>query len=332
MRFYPPILTGLQAAPPFDISGSIPVLSRPATAKVEVVDAQPKALRITPSAASPLAPGQTVALTVEQQVGDSDAWQEVRPDAVEWNVPPQVILDAAHGKPAADGHPAARSAGRSEARRHGRRQHGLGGLHLESKPGPTPRIRRPAWCWIASRAENSCPSARASGTRSWSRRTGIRNRPPTCIGRKNFENEYVKWEAPVLTAKQEGYTQFLRAEVGGRSVLWHTTTYRPGEFAIDPPADGQKRSPTGSRSSASRDSQQVQQVRFAGGGHVHRFQGRGPLSRRLHPFRHEEGPSAHARTGVQRDPDRRARRACRPPPRLDQRHCRVPGHVVERSP
>ena len=26
----------------------------------------------------------------------------------------------------------------------------------------------------------------------------------------NFENEYVKWEAPVLTAKKEGYTQFLR--------------------------------------------------------------------------------------------------------------------------
>ncbi len=45
----------------------------------------------------------------------------------------------------------------------------------------------------------------------------------------NFENEYVKWEAPVLTAKKEGYTQFLRAEVGGRNVLWHTTTYRPGE-------------------------------------------------------------------------------------------------------
>ena len=28
----------------------------------------------------------------------------------------------------------------------------------------------------------------------------------------NFENEYVKWEAPVLTAKKEGYTQFLRAK------------------------------------------------------------------------------------------------------------------------
>ena len=47
----------------------------------------------------------------------------------------------------------------------------------------------------------------------------------------DFENDYVKWEAPVLTAKRENYTQFLRAEVGGRNVLWHTTTYRPGESA-----------------------------------------------------------------------------------------------------
>ena len=102
VRFHPPILTGLSPATPFDISGSIPVL-RPALAKVEVVDAPSKALRISPSAASPLAPGQPVALTVEQQVGDdspspsgrgagSEGWQEVRPDAVNWNVPAQAQI------------------------------------------------------------------------------------------------------------------------------------------------------------------------------------------------------------------------------------------------
>ena len=53
---YPPILTGLTPAAAFDISGSIPVL-QPAFAKVEVADADAKPLRITPSAASPLAPG-----------------------------------------------------------------------------------------------------------------------------------------------------------------------------------------------------------------------------------------------------------------------------------
>ena len=161
VRFYPPILTGLEAAPPFDIIGSIPVLSRPATAKVEVVDAQSKALRITPSAASPLAPGQTVALTVEQQVGDSDAWQEVRPDAVQWEraAPSDLDPPTENLRPTVTLLPDLQ--GRREARRLGRRQYGLGGLHLESRPGRTPRIRQPVWCWIANPAENSCRSGQS---------------------------------------------------------------------------------------------------------------------------------------------------------------------------
>ena len=80
---------------------------------------------------------------------------------------------------------------------------------------------------------------------------------------EKFENEYVKWEAPVLTAKHEGYTQFLRAEVGGRNVLWHTTTYRPGEFArVEPPviSDGQR--PDWVKIFSQQGVQQVQQVRF----------------------------------------------------------------------
>ena len=75
---------------------------------------------------------------------------------------------------------------------------------------------------------------------------------------ENFDNDYVKWEAPVLTAKREGYTQYLHADVGGRSILWHTTTYRPGEFTeqeVMPKPDWVKIfSQQGSR--------QVQTVRF----------------------------------------------------------------------
>ena len=32
----------------------------------------------------------------------------------------------------------------------------------------------------------------------------------------DFENQYVKWQAPVLTAKEAGGVQWLRADVGGR--------------------------------------------------------------------------------------------------------------------
>ena len=47
----------------------------------------------------------------------------------------------------------------------------------------------------------------------------------------NFENRYVKWQAPVLTAKEAGAVQCLRADVGGRTVLLHTATYVPGTLA-----------------------------------------------------------------------------------------------------
>ena len=46
----------------------------------------------------------------------------------------------------------------------------------------------------------------------------------------DFENQYVKWQAPVLTAKAAGGTQWIRADVGGRTVLLRTTTYLPGKL------------------------------------------------------------------------------------------------------
>lgn len=58
----------------------------------------------------------------------------------------------------------------------------------------------------------------------------------------NFENEYVRWQAPVLTAKKAGYQQWLRAEVDGRAVLFHTTTYQPGRFERAPPREDQPES------------------------------------------------------------------------------------------
>ena len=268
VRFYPPILTGLQAATPFDIIGSIPVL-RPATAKVEVVDAESKALRITPTAASPLAPGQTVALTVEQQVGESDAWQEVRPDAVNWNVPPQVVWTppTENLRPTVTLLPDLKGEVQLEA----------------SVAGGAPGTPGPAS--IAFTLKEAGPDAKDATARLvLDREPGGKLLPVDQSQRysvlvekdghqepaadvhwpANFENEYVKWEAPVLTAKQEGYTQFFRAEVGGRNVLWHTTTYRPGEFIIDEPTPAEP-NPDWVKIFSQQGPQQVQQVRFPAG-------------------------------------------------------------------
>ena len=78
----------------------------------------------------------------------------------------------------------------------------------------------------------------------------------------DFENDYVKWEAPVLTAKREGYTQYLHADVGGRNVLWHTTTYRPGEFVDALPPGQRPTPPDWVKIFSQQGSQQVQSVRF----------------------------------------------------------------------
>ena len=52
-----------------------------------------------------------------------------------------------------------------------------------------------------------------------------------------FENEYVRWEPPVLTAKQEGHQQQLQAAIGDQSVQWTTSTIAPpSEPSPSPPA------------------------------------------------------------------------------------------------
>ena len=198
--------------------------------------------------------------------------------------------------------------------------------------GPDAKDPAARWSWIASRAENSCPSARASGTRSWSRKTGISEPAADVHWPENFENEYVKWEAPVLTAKKEGYTQFLRAEVGGRNVLWHTTTYRPGEFTGDPPTARTRTKPDWVKIFSQQGPQQVQQVRFPVGAtftdfkvEVHYPDGYTRFVTKKAILRTPE-PAASALA------DRRARQAHRSPPRLDQRHRRVPGHGLDRCP
>ena len=261
VRFYPPLLTGLRPASPFDISGSIPVL-RPATAKVEVVDAESKALRVTPSAASPLAPGQSVALTVEQQVGVSDTWQEVRPDAVNWNVPPQLIWTppTENLRPTVTLLPDLKGEVKLDATVGGNTASVVFTLKEAGPDAKDPLARL-----VLDREPGGkfLPAGQSQRYSVLVEKDGQREPAADVHWPENFNNEYVKWEAPVLTAKQEGYTQFLRAEVGGRSVLWHTTTYLPGDFTRDePPVPPLKVKPDWVKIFSQQGPQQVQQVRF----------------------------------------------------------------------
>jgi hypothetical protein len=230
VRFHPPEITGLLPSPPFDIAGSIKVLP-PAMAKVEVVAAEPKALRVTPDA-TPLAPGQVIALKVEEQAGDSDAWQEVRPDAVKWNVPDKYKDKVIWTPPTENLRPTVALLPSPE-----------GELKLEASVGDktasvviTPKEAGPDAADTAARLVlEREPDGKLLAVGQSQRyavaveKEGKREPAPNVRWPEDFENDYVKWQAPVLTAKNENYTQFLRAEVAGRSILWHTTTYRPPE-------------------------------------------------------------------------------------------------------
>ncbi len=261
VRFNPPVLTGLSPEPSFDVIGSwMPVL-RPATAKVEVVDAESKALRINPSAASPLAAGQPVTLMVEQQVGDSDAWQEVRPDAVTWTVPPQVMWTGPteNLRPTVTLLPDLKGEVKLDATVGGNSASVVFTLKPEG-----PDAKDPAARLILDREPGGkfLPIGQSQRYSVLVEKDGHQEPAADVHWPENFENEYVKWEAPVLTAKQEGYTQFLRAEVGGRNVLWHTTTYRPGEFTREQPPVVEEPKPDWVKIFGQQGLQQVQQVRF----------------------------------------------------------------------
>ncbi len=244
IRFTPPTLVGASPAAKFGIQASFyPYLNEVAQATVEVTAAaEPEAIRIVPAAGSlgsgqkiSLAPGQTMALAVQQQLpGEPNKWREVQPEAVAWTVPDDLVWT-----PAADGLRPTASVP----------QDGEGEYELTAGYGGQEAIAVIA-------AKTQAPDPNAAGVEVQVLRDppgeylpvgasqqytivinnqGVVEPAANVRWPEDFENEYVRWQAPVLTAKQPGHRQTLRAEVSGRTVLFSTTTYVPGQF--QPPKD-----------------------------------------------------------------------------------------------
>ncbi len=257
MRLNPPTVTGLKPAAAFAVRGQIPILP-PANATVTVVDGAAKKLRITPTAASPLAAGQTSALIVEQQVGDADGWKEVSPDKVAWKVPDD-IKNGFWTDPTENLRPTIKLPPdlKGEANLTASVGGATAAVAFALKPaGPDAVDARLA---LNREADGTFLQVGQSQRYSVLVEKDGKTEPATEVHwPENFDNDYVKWEAPVLTAKREGYTQYLHADVGGRNVLWHTTTYRPGEFT----EQEVKQKPDWVKIFSQQGSQKVQSVRF----------------------------------------------------------------------
>ena len=88
-----------------------------------------------------------------------------------------------------------------------------------------PPIRPPGWSPCANPAGQYLPVGTEQRYTIMVEDKDGRREPATEVRWSgDFENKYVKWQAPVLTAKEAGAVLWLRADVGGRTVLLHTTT------------------------------------------------------------------------------------------------------------
>ena len=182
-------------------------------------------IRVTPAAAT-LGPGQSVSLLVERKAADGDQWREVRPDTASWSVPSSLIWTpaAATLRPAVtvpngakgdmtlkvtvDGKDATATISAKDAAPDAKDAAAV--LKGDREPG--------GWYIPVGQSARCIVSLEKSGNPE----------PAADVHWPGaFENDFVRWDPPVLTAKKDGYTVWLRADAGGRAVLFHATTYEP---------------------------------------------------------------------------------------------------------
>jgi len=226
VQWQAPWLVGTSLAEPFPVTAHYRGKTAQATVRVvEAPAADKSALRIVPPTAS-LAPGQTLAPRVEQQLpGDGENWGEVQPAAVTWTVP-----DTVYWTPPSSGLPPQLTL----------RESAQGSVEIPAEyeelkaklainvvaPDPTPppletvRIvrdppgeqvevgRRQRYTVMVGEGPDRRPAE------------GVTWLPP-------FENDWVRWDPPTLTALKPGHEQRLEARLGDQTLPFATRTVLP---------------------------------------------------------------------------------------------------------
>ncbi|NQU26509.1 MAG: Ig-like domain-containing protein [Candidatus Nealsonbacteria bacterium] len=238
IRFAPPMVVGVEPTiKPLKINASYyPYLTSIATATVEVEAIGPDQIRMVPSAAE-MAPGQTVAFQIQQALPKAaNKWKEVRGDAIAWTVPKELIWSPA----TEDLRPTATipegASGEFELKAEFGGKLAIGRIKIKAK-GPNPNDKAAEVLVLREPQGRYLPVGSQQRYSIAVKKNGQTEPVANVEWPPDFENEYVRWEAPVLTAKQPGHQQWFRSEVDGRIVLFHTTTYQPGQFDQAPPRE-----------------------------------------------------------------------------------------------
>ncbi|MHB8897414.1 MAG: hypothetical protein ACYC6Y_01565 [Thermoguttaceae bacterium] len=231
----PPMLVGRSPAAPFEMSaGYLPYLARPAAARIEVVDAAgPTALRVVPAEAD-LASDEVVSLKIEAQWPGNDAWREVQPDAVHWTVPDEIRWTDSGGGLCPSAGMAPGTTGGYVLKAH------FADQQATVRIGTRQPTLDPADPAVALRVDREpggryLPIGQSQRYRIVLQRGDAQETAAEVVWPPDFDNDYVRWRAPILSATQAGYQQWLTARVGGRTVRFDVQTIDPMQPSTLPP-------------------------------------------------------------------------------------------------
>ncbi|NQT36201.1 MAG: hypothetical protein HQ581_01850, partial [Planctomycetes bacterium] len=250
IRWQPPRVIGSQATAPFEVSAVYqPLVGKTAVGRIEVVDTEaPESIRVVPPTLS-LAPGQSVSLRLQEKIPGDDTWHEVTTGAIHWEVPPELKWTPATGtlRPAVSVSPAASGEFALQASYRGKQAQCAVTAKSE---GPDPNadgatlklVRQPVGTYLpAGQQQRYTVLVDDGSTDDGTTDDGSKQEPAANVRwPADFENEFVRWQAPVLTAKQPGYIQQLRADAGNKTLLFRTITTEPLQYGNTPAAPSEQ--------------------------------------------------------------------------------------------
>ncbi len=226
VRWQAPVLTGLRPTKPFEIS--VEHDGKIARAVVEVLN-QGGDLRVSPDHTR-LSPGQSISPRVEQQVPGTDNWQEIDPAKISWEVPDGVRWTPARGtlRPRLTPDESSPSPQVLTAKYDDK----TATMELEVSTGKPPLgelevIREPDIDELSVGSQQRF----AIGVRQGS----VRVPAVGVVWQPAFENDFVRWNPPVLIAKRPGHEQILAAKVGDDRISFVTRTVPQPADPIDAP-------------------------------------------------------------------------------------------------
>ena len=226
IQWQSPYLIGLAIADPFEVTATYHGLTAHAVVRVILPPDSPE-LRVVPSNVT-LAPGQVMTPRVQQRLGEaSDNWQEIDPQQVRWEVPDTVVWTP----PAAGMPPSVTPIDGASGDLEIIAQHGgataSGTITVSDAPlpsGPLVIVRQPPGESLPVGQQQRYLAMFQDGEELVAA-ADVQWTPA-------FENDYVRWDPPVLTARQPGHLQRLSAESDDRRKQFATRTVprpsRPG--------------------------------------------------------------------------------------------------------